>query len=237
MTDINETIQANVTAVKQRIQNAATRSGRAADDVTLVAVTKYAQDEWVASLSRFHPIFGENRPQQLATRVPQFDDNIQWHLIGQLQRNKVRLTLPLAHTIHSVDSWRLLDRIELIGTELIGTELQLRPRVLIEVNVSGEGAKAGFTPQALREEAAKLTALQNVNIAGLMTMAPAGDAESTRFVFSSLRELRDELAASTGLQLPELSMGMSGDFEVAIEEGATIVRVGSRLFEGLGYRA
>lgn len=231
MLDINETIQANVAAVKQRIQDAATRSGRTADDVTLVAVTKYAQDEWVASLSRFHPIFGENRPQQLAERVPQFDENIQWHLIGQLQRNKVRLSLPLAHTIHSVDSWRLLDRIELIGTEL-----ELRPRVLIEVNVSGEAAKAGFTPETLREEAARLTALKNVNVAGLMTMAPAGDAESTRSVFCNLRELRDELSASTGLELPELSMGMSGDFEVAIEEGATIVRVGSRLFEGLGYR-
>ena len=231
MLDINETIQANVAAVKQRIQDAATRSGRTADDVTLVAVTKYAQDEWVASLSRFHPIFGENRPQQLAERVPQFDENIQWHLIGQLQRNKVRLSLPLAHTIHSVDSWRLLDRIELIGTEL-----ELRPRVLIEVNVSGEAAKAGFTPETLREEAARLTALKNVNVAGLMTMAPAGDAESTRSVFSNLRELRDQLAASTGLELTELSMGMSGDFEVAIEEGATIVRVGSRLFEGLGYR-
>lgn len=231
MPDINETIQANVAAVKQRIQDAATRSGRMADDVTLVAVTKYAQDEWVASLSRFHPIFGENRPQQLAERVPQFDDSIQWHLIGQLQRNKVRLSLPLAHTIHSVDSWRLLDRIELIGTEL-----ELRPRVLIEVNVSGEAAKAGFTPETLREEAAKLTALKTVNVTGLMTMAPAGDAESTRSVFSNLRELRDQLAASTGLELTELSMGMSGDFEVAIEEGATIVRVGSRLFEGLGYR-
>jgi pyridoxal phosphate enzyme (YggS family) len=231
MPDINETIKANVAAVKQRIAEAAARSGRTSDNVTLVAVTKYAQDEWVASLSGVHPIFGENRPQQLAERVPQFDDKIQWHLIGQLQRNKVRLSLPLAHTIHSVDSWRLLDRIELIGTEL-----QLHPRVLIEVNVSGESAKAGFTPETLRKEAAKLTDLKSVHVAGLMTMAPAGDAESTRCVFSNLRELRDQLATSTGLELSELSMGMSGDFEVAIEEGATIVRVGSRLFEGLGYR-
>lgn len=231
MSDINETIKANVDAVKQRIADAAARGGRMANDVTLVAVTKYAQDEWVSSLSEIHPIFGENRPQQLAERVPQFSDNVTWHLIGQLQRNKVRLSLPLAHTIHSVDSSRLLDRIELIGSEL-----DLQPRVLVEVNVSGESAKAGFTPDTLRSEAAKLAAFTTVNVAGLMTMAPAGDAESTRSVFRGLRELRDELAIATGLKLPELSMGMSGDFEVAIEEGATIVRVGSRLFEGLGYR-
>jgi pyridoxal phosphate enzyme (YggS family) len=231
MSNLEPTIRANVTAVQQRIADAATRSNRTADDVKLVAVTKYAEDEWVECLSTIHPIFGENRPQQLATRVEQFDAGIEWHLIGQLQRNKVRPTLPLCHTIHSVDSSRLLDRIELLADEL-----QLQPRVLLEINVSGEATKAGFEPTKVRADIEKLSSLKQTQVVGLMTMAPAGDAESTRSFFAQLRELAIELRTATGLPLPELSMGMSGDFEVAIEEGATIVRVGSRLFDGLGYR-
>ncbi|MFK7822488.1 MAG: YggS family pyridoxal phosphate-dependent enzyme [Planctomycetaceae bacterium] len=231
MNDLKQTISANVEAVQQRISEAALRSGRTANDVKLVAVTKYAQDDWVQCLSEIHPVFGENRPQQLATRVPQFDPSIEWHLIGQLQRNKVRLALPLCHTIHSVDSWKLLDRIELLAGEM-----EVKPRILLEVNVSGEESKAGFQPDSIRQDFKKLTLLQHTQIDGLMTMAPAGDAESTRKFFSQLRQLADDLRDLTGLTLPELSMGMSGDFEVAIEEGATIVRVGSRLFDGLGYR-
>lgn len=228
--NIDETIESNLDTVRQRIATAVTRDGRTADGVKLVAVTKYAQDEWVASLCRLHPVLGENRPQQLASRAPQYP-SAEWHLIGQLQRNKVRMALPHCHTIHSVDSWRLLDRIQLIADEL-----QVRPQLLLEVNVSGEPAKAGFKLDELHNDADRLDAYKSLHIVGLMGMAPAGDAEHARPYFQSLRELRDSLARQTGLSLPELSMGMSGDFEVAIEEGATIVRVGSRLFEGLGYR-
>ena len=226
-------IEENLQYVRGRIGDAASRVGREASDVQLVAVTKYAEPEWVRALAKLHPVFGESRPQQLAERVPQFDSSVQWHLIGQLQRNKVRMTLPVCDLIHSGDSVRLLDRIELIAGELA-----LKPAVLLQVNVSGENSKAGFTATELRGLGDELAAYESIRIEGLMTMAPAtSNPESARGVFARLRELRDELAASTGLALAELSMGMSGDYEIAIEEGATIVRVGSRLFDGLGYRA
>jgi len=226
-------LEENLQYVRGRIADAASRVGREAGDVQLVAVTKYAEPEWVRALAKLHPVFGESRPQQLAERVPQFDPSVTWHLIGQLQRNKVRMTLPLCSLVHSGESVRLLDRIELVAGELV-----LQPAVLLQVNVSGEASKAGFTPDDLRRLAEKLPAYESLTIDGLMTMAPAtSNPESTRAVFAGLRELRDELAASTGLALAELSMGMSGDYEIAIEEGATIVRVGSRLFDGLGYRA
>ncbi len=226
-------LEDNLDYVRGRIADAASRVGREASDVHLVAVTKYAEPEWVHALARLHPVFGESRPQQLAERVPQYDPSVTWHLIGQLQRNKVRMTLPLCSLIHSGDSIRLLDRIELIASEL-----GLRPAVLLQVNVSGEARKAGFTPDNLRALADKLVAYEKLTIEGLMTMAPAtSNPENSRPVFAGLRELRDELAASTGLALSELSMGMSGDYEIAIEEGASVVRVGSRLFDGLGYRA
>lgn len=228
-----ETIAQNLQQVRECIAQAAARAGREAEEVTLVAVTKYAEPEWVQALTTMHTVFGESRPQQLAERVPQFGKSVQWHLIGQLQRNKVRAMLPLCHLIHSVDSLRLLDRIQLIASEL-----ELRPGVLLQANVSGESSKAGFTPDELRSICDEIAKYDSVLVAGLMTMAPATtNPESTRAVFGSLRELRDELVSGRELTLPELSMGMSGDFEVAIEEGATIVRVGSRLFDGLGYRA
>lgn len=230
---VNEVLESNLQAVQTSIRAACDRAGRDPSAVKLVAVTKYAEPEWVAALSRVHRVFGESRPQQLAARVAEFDPQIEWHLIGQLQRNKVRLVLPLAHTIHSVESWRLLDRIDLIAGDL-----RLRPRVLIEVNVSGESAKSGFAPAELLSDIARLSQYENVNVTGLMTMAPAADhAEQSRPVFRQLAELRDQLRERTSCELDELSMGMSGDFEVAIEEGATIVRVGSRLFDGLNYRA
>jgi hypothetical protein len=156
--------------------------------------------------------------------------DVRWHLIGHLQRNKVRPVLPIAACVHSVDSLRLLERIDLLAAEL-----QLRPRVLLEVNVSGEASKDGFPAAELRARSEQLGQYRHVRIDGLMTMAPYSEnPESARSTFVGLRQLRDELVSSGELGgLPELSMGMSGDYEVGIEEGATIVRIGSRLFEGL----
>jgi pyridoxal phosphate enzyme (YggS family) len=227
---VEKCVTDNLAVVRQQIQSACARSGRDSDVVRLVAVTKYAELTWIEALHRAGVSdFGENRPQQLVARTELFDPTIRWHMIGQLQRNKVRPTLQRCHLIHSVDSWRLLDRIELIATEL-----QLKPGVLLEANVSGEAAKSGFDPGELRAAASneRLTGYQHMDIRGMMTMAPQSRSpEHARPVFASLRELRDEIATS-GLMLPELSMGMSGDFEIAVEEGATIVRIGRRLYEG-----
>lgn len=229
-----ERLQQNVNDVRAEIDAACAKVDRPAGSVQLVAVTKYAEWPWVVQLSALHQHFGENRPQQLVERASQLPD-IQWHLIGQLQRNKVRLVLPEADLIHSVDSIRLLNRIQQVATEL-----QVKPRVLLQVNLSGEDSKSGFeSDQLLNGWPDVLAATDNVEIAGLMTMAAAtDDPEQTRSTFRAVRHLRNELrerASQLGqpVSLSELSMGMSGDFCVAIEEGATIVRIGSRLYDGL----
>jgi len=154
--------------------------------------------------------------------------DVNWHLIGQLQRNKVRGVLGHCALIHSVDSWRLLSRIDELAREL-----QLRPQVLLQVNISGEESKSGFSPAEFQKVLTQAEYLQSVRIQGLMTMAPlTEDADQVRQVFRALRQLRDA-SATEAVPLAELSMGMSGDFEVAIEEGATLVRVGSALFAGI----
>lgn len=180
------------------------------------------------------PSFGENRPQQLAERQQLLPD-VEWHLIGQLQRNKVKLALQHASLIHSVDSVRLLERIAVVAQEL-----NQIPRILIQVNLSREESKSGFDAATIRAEWNDVVSFADrVHIEGFMTMAAeADDPETARPVFRELRELRDELrdlpsSKAKRLTLPELSMGMSGDFIPAIEEGATLVRIGSRLFEGL----
>ncbi|SFI33922.1 YggS family pyridoxal phosphate-dependent enzyme [Planctomicrobium piriforme] len=226
-------LSANLESVRSRIESAAARSGRVSAAVQLVAVTKYAP--WPAVLGLIalgHRVFGENRPQQLTERAalvlaetPQ--SPVDWHLIGQLQRNKVRAVLPSAALIHSIDSWRLLERVDQLAAELA-----LTSQVLLQVNISGEDSKGGFSPDELKTCLTQAAALKHVDIRGLMTMAPLTEEEAVvRGVFRGLRELRDN-AATSAMPLAELSMGMSGDFEIAIEEGATLVRVGSALFDG-----
>ena len=231
---ITAQIERNLQQLKLQIEQACVRSRRMPSSVQIVAVTKYAEWSWVEALSQLHGVFGENRPQQLAEREALLP-NIEWHLIGQLQRNKVKLALQHASVIHSVDSLRLLKRIAEVGREL-----DILPRVLLQVNVTGEASKSGFTPEELRSAWAQLLQLARlIRIDGLMTMArPSEDPEDARPAFSALRRLRDELAGRSESQdatvrLPDLSMGMSHDFAQAVEEGATLIRVGSRLFEGL----
>lgn len=221
----------NYEQVSKRIEAACARSGRAASSVSLVIVTKYAEIDWVRTLVKLGATrLGENRPQQLLARIPEIPSPVEWHLIGHLQTNKVRRILPAVALIHSVDSLRLLREIERIGGEL-----NLRPRILLEVNLTGEASKHGFTADELESQWDEVSACRQVQLEGLMTMAAfSDDPEESRPVFASLRELRDRLATrSPALALTELSMGMTGDFEVAIEEGATLVRIGSALFEGL----
>lgn len=229
--DLLQRLRDNMEAVLTRIQQACARSNRSVDDVRLIAVTKYAEWEWVCALSQFHNDFGENRPQQLAEREPQLSDAT-WHLIGQLQKNKCRSAVRHASLIHSVDSMRLLERIGRVAREEDRTV-----KVLLQVNVSEEESKSGFVPDDLIKAWPELTvqSSHHLTVAGLMTMAPLSEsAEATRPVFRQLSELKDRLnRISQTNPLTELSMGMSRDFEVAIEEGATMIRVGSLLFEGL----
>jgi PLP dependent protein len=213
--------------VRQQISEAEKTSGRKPRSTKLVAVSKTHSAERVrALLDEGQLVFGENRVQEAREKIPQLPSRLEWHLIGHLQSNKVRVALPLFSWIHSIDSLDLaadLDR--------IANELGLFPRVLLQVNVAGEASKFGFSPAKLRSELDDLLSFPRLQIQGLMTIPPlAADPENSRRYFGTLRQLRDELAAEFGVALDELSMGMSNDFTVAIEEGATMVRIGTALF-------
>lgn len=217
--------------VKQRIADAARAAGRSPDAVTLVAVTKYAGlDETAALVAAGCRDLGESRPQTLWEKVPALArDDVRWHLIGHLQRNKIRRTLPLLSLVHSVDSVRLI--------KALNKEAKATGRVvpiLLEVNVSGDEAKHGFQPTEVEPLLASLPQYEHLAVRGLMTMAAReGGLDVAQRNFAALRELRERLTPHCPEQvsLAELSMGMSGDYEVAIREGATIVRIGSALFE------
>ncbi len=233
MTDVAGRIADNLAHVCSRIDAAARRSGRAAADVTLVAVTKYVPLEYaIAVVDAGCLDLGESRPQQLWERAAALADRgLRWHLVGHLQRNKVRRTLPLVHLLQSIDSGRLVETVEAEAASLGRTV-----DVLLEVNVSGDAAKTGLPPDEVEAVLAQAAALPHVAVRGLMGMAGReGDDEAARADFSHLRSLRDRLRErfAPRVSLDQLSMGMSGDFEIAIEEGATIVRLGSILFEGL----
>lgn len=229
--DISSRLAANLDRIRNRVESVCASGGRDPASVTLIAVTKYAPLDWVRALTSLGVAeLGESRPQQLAERADVLGTGLHWHLIGPLQRNKVRRMLELGVLIHSIDSLRLLERIDRLAAEL-----RVLPKLLLEVNVSGEAAKHGFSPDDLSAQWHAIAGYGNVRIAGLMTMAPYADnPEEARPAFRELRLLRDRLREQApGFELPELSMGMSGDFEVAIEEGATLIRIGSSLFEGL----
>lgn len=233
MPDLQPTIERNLARVRARIAEAAARAGRSPSEVKLVGVTKYVGPEVTRSLVAAGLCdLAESRPQQLWEKAAALAGlPVRWHQIGHLQRNKVRRTLPLVAMVESVDSIRLAT-----AMEEAARELGRRVPVLLEVNISGEGAKHGFSPSEVEASLASLSAMSHVEVRGLMGMAGLeGDMDAARRQFAALRALRDRLqpACPAGMKLPELSMGMSGDFEVAIEEGATIVRVGSALFEGL----
>ena len=232
MLRMDDRLADNLQRVTAEIAAACVRAGRSPNEVKLVAVTKYAELAWVRRLVELGVRdLAESRLQQFVERAGQLPSEVRWHFIGHLQRNKVKPVLLRTVLIHSVDSLRLLERISEVAAEQ-----SLRPRVLLEVNVSGEASKDGLPLAELTSQWDALQAVPDVDIVGLMTMAPlTDDPEAARPVFRELRQLRDDLAARSvaPVKLTELSMGMSGDFVVAIEEGATLIRIGSRLFEGL----
>jgi PLP dependent protein len=223
----------NLEAVRSRISAAARRSGRTAEAVTLVSVTKKCPVDLVRLLVDAGALdLGENYPQELWRKAEALSGLVQpvrWHLIGHLQTNKAKRTLPLVKMVHAVDSMKLLHVLDLLAQE--STEV---PPVCLQVNTSGEETKHGWSPEQVLADAETIAACRAIRVVGLMTMAAWGtDAGSARPSFVRLRQTREELRRRTGLPLPELSMGMSGDFESAIEEGATLVRIGSALFEGI----
>lgn len=217
MTDIG----ANIKAVKERIARACQRAGRSPDEVTIIAVTKTVELSAIADASKMgirH--FGENRVQEAEEKIGQLSGSKPrptWHMVGHLQSNKVKIAVEIFDIIHSVDSVRLAEAISRLA--------QKNLPVLLQVNVSGETSKSGFSMAEVEPALEAISRLPQIEIKGLMTMAPiVTNAEQVRPVFQKLRSLRDSL------RLEHLSMGMTDDFEVAIEEGATLVRIGRAIF-------
>jgi hypothetical protein len=222
-----ETLADRWQAVQGRIAAACARAGREPAGVRVVAVTKTFGPEQVSeALAAGLRVFGENRVQEAAHKIPLCPGQAEWHLVGHLQRNKARDAVELFRTIHSVDSPRLMEAVQRFA-EARGVVMP----VFVEVNVSGEGSKCGAAPESVAALLEGANRFMNVNVVGLMTIPPFNvEREAARPFFRKLRDLRDGLRATTGFALDELSMGMSGDFEVAIEEGATWIRLGTALF-------
>ena len=227
--DTNETANMDdiFTGVRARIAKACAKAGRNPDEVEIIGVTKthgpdVVREAWEAGVRRF----GENKVQEAAWKIPECVSGPEWHLIGHLQRNKVRAALELFSVIHSVDSMRLLEQIERVAEEG-----GYRPEILLEINVAGEASKTGLRPEQAPEVIECALGCRNITLTGLMTMAPfCPDPELARPVFAKLRALRDGWETQFGIGLPNLSMGMSNDYLAAVEEGATWLRLGTVLF-------
>src|SRR3989440_2625386 len=217
----------NLERVREQIAQAASKAGRGVDEIELVAISKTHDAAKVREVVEAgQTLFGESRVQEARVKIPELPSNLRWHFVGHLQKNKIRHALPLFEMIHSVDSLALAQDVDRIAEEE-----GLHPRVLLEANVAGEGSKFGFGPDNLRAEMERLLALPRLSILGLMTIPPLSEeAEASRKYFVELRELRDRLQTDFRVDLAQLSMGMTQDYAIAIEEGATLVRVGTAIF-------
>jgi len=220
-------ISENLETIQTQIAEAARQSGRSSDAVTLIAVTKTHPPETILeACDAGQWVFGENRVQEALAKIPLLPGRCQWHLIGHLQKNKIRKALPAFALLHGIDSLELAQNVNRIAEEL-----GLFPRILLEVNIAGEASKFGFSPEHIDKDLSALLSLDRLQIDGLMGMAPiVKNPEEARPYFARLREIRDRLAKESGCPLSTLSMGMSSDFQQAILEGATLVRVGSAIF-------
>lgn len=227
-------IQANYRQVLGELSDAASAAGRKPGEIRLIAVTKYVGiRETIALVEAGCLDLGESRPQSLWEKFPQIPPSVRWHFIGHLQRNKVKRTLPMIHLLHSLDSIRLTDEIE---REASNTHDRLP--VLLEIHIAQEATKTGMPPEEaeewMRRYVADESLQQRVELRGLMGMASLNtDASQTHREFASLRSKMEAWNERFHLQMSELSMGMSQDFAIAIAEGSTMVRIGSRLFEGV----
>ncbi len=227
MSESSDRVASALAEVRGRVEDAARAAGRDPADVTLVAVSKAQPlDRLQAAVDAGQRVFGENYVQEFLGKRGQFElPDIRWHYIGRLQTNKVRQIVGQVHRIHSVDRVKLARE---IAKRSAGNGIT--SDILVQVNVGEEETKGGIAADNAEEELATILALDNVRVHGLMCIPPFLEPEEVRPYFVQLRELRDRLEPALGIRLPELSMGMSGDYDVAIEEGATVVRVGSAIF-------
>lgn len=219
----------NLQIVEEKIQKACQRAGRSRDEVTLIAVSKTKPVEMIREATQSGiNTFGENKVQELLEKQTVLTEDLNWHLIGHLQRNKVRQVVGKVKRIHSVDSLRLARQIQ---TEY--EKKNMTADILIEVNVAKEESKFGFMPEETEDAIREIAAFPNIRVRGLMTIAPfVENAEENRVHFYNLRKLLVDINEKNidNINMNELSMGMTGDYEVAIEEGATYVRVGTGIF-------
>ncbi len=224
-----EALSAHLRDVQARIARACARAGRSPEEVTLLPITKTVGAETVRALRELGiREIGENRVLDAVEKAASCPSDLTWHMVGHLQTNKARKALGLFGVVHSVDSLRLAQALDAEAAR-IGKKID----IYLEANVSGEGSKGGLRPEEVPGLARQAVGFPCLRLRGLMTMAPiSDDPERVRPVFRALRELRDRLAAD-GLDARGLSMGMTQDFEVAIEEGATLVRIGTALFQGV----
>jgi pyridoxal phosphate enzyme (YggS family) len=229
MSEVSE----NLLDVALNIRAACARADRDPGSVALIAVSKTFPVESVrTAFEAGQLLFGESKVQEAESKIDALPSSLHWHFIGRVQRNKVRRILQNFEVVHAIDSLKLASY-----TDDVAAELGLFPKVFLQVNIGDEASKGGFEKSVLRLEMEELLKLKRLDIIGLMCIPPAGpDAESARPWFKLLREMRDSLEAEFGVSLPGLSMGMSHDYEVAIEEGATHVRVGSAIFGKRSYR-
>ena len=227
-------IKQNLDEVLKNIRSACNRSGRDPEEVTLIAVSKTKPVSMIQEVydAGIH-VFGENKPQELKEKVPQLPDDACWHMIGHLQRNKIKYIIDKACMIHSVDSLRLADAID----EEAAKHGIVMP-VLVEVNIAGEESKFGITPDEAEDFIRKISLLPHIHVEGLMTIAPFTDnAEENRIYFRRLRKLYVDIKSKNidNVDMRHLSMGMTGDYEIAVEEGATMVRIGTGIFGARDY--
>ncbi len=229
------TITDNLFLVEERILKACQKAGRAREEVELIAVSKTKPASMICELyASGQRAFGENRPQEIRDKSAVCPEDIQWHMIGHLQKNKLRYVVGKTALIHSVDTWEL--------AEAIQTEAEKRNAdvsVLLEVNIAGEETKYGLCADETPDLAGRIAGLSRVHIQGLMTVAPfVADPEENRFVFRKLRQLSVDIASQNidNVNMSVLSMGMTNDFEIAIEEGATCIRVGTAIFGAREYQ-
>ncbi len=220
-------LAANLLSVRQRMAAACARAGRAPESVTLLAVTKGQPPDTVRAAADLGlTVFGENRVQEARVKISLCPARLEWHMIGHLQTNKCRDAAYFFRMVQSVDSLHLAQELNKCADKLAKTL-----PILLEVNIAGESSKFGYRPEQMLAELAEVNALPRLEIHGLMTIAPwTTEPEKMRPLFRQLRELKQRCEDALGAPLPHLSMGMTGDFEVAIEEGATLVRLGTALF-------
>jgi PLP dependent protein len=225
-------IKDNLNTIIDNIEKQTLLSGRKKGIVKLLAVSKTYSNEAIMEAYEYgQRMFGENKIQELEVKVPALPDDIEWHLIGHLQSNKVAKAVELVKYIHSVDSVKLINKIDRIACEK-----NRRPKIFLEINISGEESKFGVTVKEAEDMVQAALNCRHLELVGFMTMAPFSVDEGVlQSVFSSLRNLRDLLEKKYSIELPELSMGMTSDYDTAINEGSTIVRIGTAIFGKRNY--